>query len=181
MPDFKRYMTSRSLDFQAFLMLTAVTESSVSIQSRKKPLLISRVTSSLQCKLVPSVALSSAVSLQTVGVESLPFWPLPSPASLEVSSRPFPLDIFPASTLAGQFTRPSSLIDLRSLRYVNSFVEGVGLGAGTMLAPTYVAENSPRAIRGFLVGFFQLLLVMGGMMSYFINYGALLHLPVSQF
>jgi MFS family permease len=46
-----------------------------------------------------------------------------------------------------------------------------------MLAPTYVAENSPRAIRGFLVGFFQLLLVMGGMMAYFINYGALLHLP----
>jgi hypothetical protein len=47
-----------------------------------------------------------------------------------------------------------------------------------MLAPTYVSENSPRAIRGFLVGFFQLLLVMGGMMAYFINYGALLHLSV---
>ena len=48
-----------------------------------------------------------------------------------------------------------------------------------MLAPTYVSENSPRAIRGFLVGFFQLLLVMGGMTAYFINYGSLLHLPVS--
>ena len=59
------------------------------------------------------------------------------------------------------------------------FIEGIGLGAGTMLAPTYVSENSPRAIRGFLVGFFQLLLVMGGMMAYFINYGSLLHLPVS--
>jgi MFS family permease len=57
------------------------------------------------------------------------------------------------------------------------FVEGIGLGAGTMLAPTYVSENAPRAIRGFLVGFFQLLLVMGGMTAYFINYGALLHLP----
>ena len=60
------------------------------------------------------------------------------------------------------------------------FVEGIGLGGGTMLAPTYVSENSPRAIRGFLVGFFQLLLVMGSMMAYFINYGALLHLSVSQ-
>lgn len=59
------------------------------------------------------------------------------------------------------------------------FIEGIGLGAGTMLAPTYVSENSPRAIRGFLVGFFQLLLVMGGMTAYFINYGSLLHLPVS--
>ena len=60
------------------------------------------------------------------------------------------------------------------------FIEGLGLGGGTMLAPTYVSENSPRAIRGFLVGFFQLLLVMGGMMAYFINYGSLLHLPVSD-
>jgi MFS family permease len=58
-----------------------------------------------------------------------------------------------------------------------SFIEGLGLGAGTMLAPTYVSENSPRAIRGFLVGFFQLLLVLGGMTAYFINYGSLLHLP----
>ncbi|CAM1510822.1 Fc.00g083350.m01.CDS01 [Cosmosporella sp. VM-42] len=61
--------------------------------------------------------------------------------------------------------------------YIGRFVEGIGLGAGTMLAPTYVSENSPRAIRGFLVGFFQLLLVMGGMVAYFINYGSLLHLP----
>lgn len=59
------------------------------------------------------------------------------------------------------------------------FVEGLGLGAGTMLAPTYVSENAPRAIRGFLVGFFQLFLVVGSMMAYFINYGALKHLPVS--
>ncbi|KAF4984478.1 hypothetical protein FZEAL_326 [Fusarium zealandicum] len=64
-----------------------------------------------------------------------------------------------------------------SVFYIGRFVEGIGLGAGTMLAPTYVSENSPRAIRGFLVGFFQLLLVMGGMMAYFINYGSLLHLP----
>ncbi|KAL4732049.1 hypothetical protein ACLX1H_001056 [Fusarium chlamydosporum] len=61
--------------------------------------------------------------------------------------------------------------------YIGRFIEGLGLGAGTMLAPTYVSENSPRAIRGFLVGFFQLLLVLGGMTAYFINYGSLLHLP----
>ncbi|KAI7763771.1 hypothetical protein LZL87_011628 [Fusarium oxysporum] len=64
-----------------------------------------------------------------------------------------------------------------SVFYIGRFVEGLGLGAGTMLAPTYVSENSPRAIRGFLVGFFQLLLVLGGMTAYFINYGSLLHLP----
>ncbi|RDL34803.1 Uncharacterized protein BP5553_07931 [Venustampulla echinocandica] len=65
--------------------------------------------------------------------------------------------------------------------YIGRFIEGIGLGAGTMLAPTYVSENSPRAIRGFLVGFFQLFLVMGSMVAYFINYGSLLHLPVRSF
>jgi MFS family permease len=58
-------------------------------------------------------------------------------------------------------------------------VAGLGLGAGTVLAPTYVSENAPRAIRGLLVGFFQLFLVGGSMMAYFINYGALKNLPVS--
>lgn len=47
-----------------------------------------------------------------------------------------------------------------------------------MLAPTYVSEISPRAIRGFLVGFFQLLLDTGGMVAYFVNYGSLLHFKV---
>ncbi|KAK4938207.1 hypothetical protein LTR10_021280 [Elasticomyces elasticus] len=59
--------------------------------------------------------------------------------------------------------------------YIGRFIEGLGLGAGTMLAPTYVSEISPRAIRGFLVGFFQLLLDTGGMVAYFVNYGSLLH------
>ncbi|KIW47273.1 uncharacterized protein PV06_02856 [Exophiala oligosperma] len=59
--------------------------------------------------------------------------------------------------------------------YIGRFIEGLGLGAGTMLAPTYVSEISPRAIRGFLVGFFQLLLDTGGMIAYFVNYGSLLH------
>lgn len=50
-----------------------------------------------------------------------------------------------------------------------------------MLAPTYVSENSPRAICGFLVGFFQLFLVAGSMAAYFMNYRCLKHLPVSPY
>lgn len=55
----------------------------------------------------------------------------------------------------------------------------MGLGACTMLAPTYTSENSPRAIRGLLIGFWQLLLVTGTMVAYYTNYGCLLHLKVS--
>ncbi|KAJ9639062.1 hypothetical protein H2204_003970 [Knufia peltigerae] len=59
--------------------------------------------------------------------------------------------------------------------YIGRFVEGIGLGGATMLAPTYVAENAPRGIRGLLVGFYQLFETMGAMVAFFINYGSLLH------
>ncbi len=62
--------------------------------------------------------------------------------------------------------------------YIGRFIEGIGLGGATMLGPMYVSENAPRAIRGLLVGFYQLLLVTASMCAYFCNYGALLHLKV---
>src|SRR3569833_1158698 len=61
--------------------------------------------------------------------------------------------------------------------YIGRFVQGLGLGGATMLAPTYVSENSPRAIRGLLIGFYQLFETMGAMIAFFIDYGALLHIP----
>jgi MFS family permease len=61
--------------------------------------------------------------------------------------------------------------------YIGRFVEGLGLGGATRLAPVYVAENSPRAIRGLLIGFYQLFETMGAMIAFFIDYGSLLHIP----
>lgn len=63
--------------------------------------------------------------------------------------------------------------------YAGRVIEGLGLGGATMLAPVYVAENSPRAIRGLLIGFYQLFETMGAMIAFFIDYGALLHIKVS--
>ena len=60
--------------------------------------------------------------------------------------------------------------------YVGRFVEGLGLGAATMLTPTYISENAPRAVRGMLVGLYQLFETMGAMIAFWINYGSLLHL-----
>lgn len=60
--------------------------------------------------------------------------------------------------------------------YAGRVIEGLGLGGATMLAPTYVAENSPRAIRGLLIGFYQLFETMGAMIAFFIDYGSLLHI-----
>lgn len=44
-----------------------------------------------------------------------------------------------------------------------------------MVNPLYISENAPRAIRGLLTGFYQLFIVTGIMISFWINYGCLLH------
>lgn len=45
-----------------------------------------------------------------------------------------------------------------------------------MVNPLYVAENAPRAIRGGLTGIYQLFIVMGIFLAYWINYGCLQHI-----
>lgn len=78
----------------------------------------------------------------------------------------------------GRSVSSYSLIKYLSTNSHFRFVEGLGLGGATMVAPTYVAENAPRAIRGLLVGFYQLFETMGAMVAFFINYGSLLHIKV---
>ena len=56
------------------------------------------------------------------------------------------------------------------------FIAGLGLGAATMVTPTYVSENSPRALRGALTGLYQLFETIGAMLAFWINYGALLNI-----
>ncbi|KAJ3961548.1 hypothetical protein N0V92_001749 [Colletotrichum tropicale] len=44
-----------------------------------------------------------------------------------------------------------------------------------MVNPLYVAENAPRAIRGGLTGIYQLFIVFGIFLAYWINYGCIQH------
>ncbi|TGO83185.1 hypothetical protein BPOR_0689g00030 [Botrytis porri] len=63
-----------------------------------------------------------------------------------------------------------------SALYVGRLVGGLGVGAASMLTPLYVSENAPRAIRGALTGMYQLFIATGTMLSFWVNYGAILHL-----
>jgi MFS family permease len=49
--------------------------------------------------------------------------------------------------------------------YVGRFINGLGVGAASMLVPTYISENVPRGIRGLLTGLYQLFIVTGGMIA----------------
>ncbi|KAI9356114.1 general substrate transporter [Pilaira anomala] len=57
------------------------------------------------------------------------------------------------------------------------FFGGAGIGACSMLVPMYIAEISPRKLRGRLGTLWQFLIVLGIMVSYWIDYACLRHLP----
>ncbi|PHH61728.1 hypothetical protein CDD81_8020 [Ophiocordyceps australis] len=59
--------------------------------------------------------------------------------------------------------------------YIGRFVSGLGVGSASTLTPLYVSECAPRAIRGGLTAFYQLFIVLGIMVAFWVNYGCLLH------
>ncbi|KAI1876546.1 hypothetical protein JX265_004072 [Neoarthrinium moseri] len=59
--------------------------------------------------------------------------------------------------------------------YVGRLVAGFGVGAASMLTPLYVSECAPRAIRGALTGCYQLFIVNGVMLSFWVNYATQYH------
>ncbi|KAI1501122.1 putative MFS quinate transporter [Biscogniauxia marginata] len=62
------------------------------------------------------------------------------------------------------------------IMYAGRLIAGFGVGAASMLTPLYVSECAPRAIRGALTGFYQLFIVNGVMISFWINFGSQLSL-----
>ncbi|RSL43969.1 hypothetical protein CEP53_011445 [Fusarium sp. AF-6] len=80
------------------------------------------------------------------------------------------------TTIGVVFQAASTANGSLAVMYVGRFVAGLGVGAASTLVPLYVSECAPRAIRGGLTSFYQLFIVTGVMLSFWINYGALLHL-----
>ncbi|KAE8149876.1 general substrate transporter [Aspergillus avenaceus] len=62
------------------------------------------------------------------------------------------------------------------LLYAGRFIAGVSIGLASSVCPIYIAENAPRGIRGLLTGFYQLMLVFGLTLAFWINYGCERHL-----
>jgi len=50
-------------------------------------------------------------------------------------------------------------------------VGGIGIGAASMLSPLYISEVAPAKMRGKLVSVYQLAIVIGILIIYFVNYG----------
>ncbi|KAL8399579.1 hypothetical protein RB594_000104 [Gaeumannomyces avenae] len=76
--------------------------------------------------------------------------------------------------LAGVIMQAASLGNLPVI-FIGRFVSGLGVGAASCINPVYVSENAPRAIRGLLTGMYQLFIVTGGMIAFWVNYAMSIH------
>ncbi|TEB26194.1 sugar transporter [Coprinellus micaceus] len=63
------------------------------------------------------------------------------------------------------------------LIYAGRVLSGFGIGAISAVAPAFVSECSPKEVRGRITGLFQIMVAIGVMLSYFVNYAIGLHVP----
>ncbi|KAJ3726380.1 general substrate transporter [Lentinula guzmanii] len=64
--------------------------------------------------------------------------------------------------------------------YAGRVIAGMAIGVASNLAPIYVAEIAPPAIRGRLIGLYELMWQVGGVVGFWINYGVSLHIPAGH-
>jgi MFS family permease len=55
--------------------------------------------------------------------------------------------------------------------YAGRLVAGLAIGATSMLTPQYLAENSPKSIRGTLTTFYNLMVITALSVAFWTNYG----------
>ncbi|KAI6880867.1 putative quinate [Hortaea werneckii] len=66
------------------------------------------------------------------------------------------------------------------LIYAGRVIAGVGVGATSNVVPIYISELSPPAVRGRLVGIYELGWQVGGLIGFWINYGLTEHMEPSH-
>ncbi len=91
-----------------------------------------------------------------------------------------------AGFFAGRFGRKKNLMITAVLFFISALgcavpqnleqlvlfriLGGIAVGAASMTAPMYIAELSPPAVRGRLVSYYQLAVVIGILIVFFVNY-----------
>lgn len=60
--------------------------------------------------------------------------------------------------------------------YAGRFIAGLGIGQASVVAPVYLAEVSPKSVRGLCTTTFAGAVYIGVVLAYFASYGSALHI-----
>ncbi|KAK0391833.1 hypothetical protein NLU13_1332 [Sarocladium strictum] len=66
------------------------------------------------------------------------------------------------------------------LIYAGRALTGLAVGASSMVIPIYISESSPPAIRGKLIGVFEIFLQTAQIFGFWVNYGVNIHISASD-
>ena len=66
------------------------------------------------------------------------------------------------------------------LLYAGRVLAGIGVGGASNLTPIYISELAPPAIRGRLVGLYEMGWQIGGVVGFWINYGVSVTMPADH-
>lgn len=66
------------------------------------------------------------------------------------------------------------------LMYAGRTLAGIGVGGASNLTPIYISELAPPAIRGRLVGLYEMGWQIGGVVGFWINYGVSVTMPADH-
>lgn len=95
--------------------------------------------------------------------------------------RPHTLTLASVLLLVGGILQAAANAPSLSMVYAGRVLSGFGVGMISVLVPVYVAECSPKELRGLLMALFEMFLVSGGLLSYWATYGCSVHLaPTSR-
>lgn len=95
-----------------------------------------------------------------------------NPASAFYLGRKFSLIIFSLVFILGAGMMLGANGDRGlGLIYGGRVLAGIGVGACSMVTPIYISEISPPAMRGRIVGIYELGWQIGGLVGFWINYG----------
>ncbi|KAM0337995.1 hypothetical protein ACHAPU_011472 [Fusarium lateritium] len=65
--------------------------------------------------------------------------------------------------------------------YAGRVLTGLAVGASSMIIPVYISESGPPAIRGRLIGIFEIFLQFSHIIGFWVNYGVNIHIsPTSD-
>lgn len=80
---------------------------------------------------------------------------------------------YSVAIMAGLFLLGCALQEIPNLdtMYAGRLLAGVAIGATSMLAPQYLAENSPKSVRGSLTTSYNLMIITALAIAFWTNYG----------